>query len=77
MCKALSAIEKSNPIAAATFFFSLPSEPTTDLNVLHNMTEAHASNILSFCTRSLQRYSAGPNSVQSLTFMTPKTADNH
>ncbi|KAJ7861464.1 hypothetical protein B0H14DRAFT_2742356 [Mycena olivaceomarginata] len=55
MCKALSAIEKSNPIAAATLFFSLPSEPTTDLNVLHNMTEAHASNILSFCTRSLQR----------------------
>ncbi|KAJ7844891.1 hypothetical protein B0H14DRAFT_2775756 [Mycena olivaceomarginata] len=30
MCKALSAIEKSNLVAAATLFFSLPSEPTTD-----------------------------------------------
>ncbi|KAJ6518318.1 hypothetical protein C8R47DRAFT_1312737 [Mycena vitilis] len=54
MCKALSGIEKT-PMAAATLFFSLPSQPTTDLNFLHNQTEAHASNILSFCVRSLQR----------------------
>ncbi|KAJ6474577.1 hypothetical protein DFH09DRAFT_461466, partial [Mycena vulgaris] len=55
MCKALSAIETSNPLAVATLFFSLPSEPTTDLNVLHNMTEAHGSNIMSLCVRSLKR----------------------
>ncbi|KAJ7036702.1 hypothetical protein C8F04DRAFT_1094133 [Mycena alexandri] len=55
MCKALSGIEKNNPMAVATLFFSLPSEPTTDLNVLHNMTETHAANILGFCERSLQR----------------------
>ncbi|KAJ7183518.1 hypothetical protein C8R46DRAFT_1067191 [Mycena filopes] len=55
ICKALSSIEKNNPMALATSFFSLPSEPTTDLNVLHNMTEAHGSNILRFCERSLGR----------------------
>ncbi|KAJ6496311.1 hypothetical protein C8R45DRAFT_985563 [Mycena sanguinolenta] len=54
MCKALSSIEKT-PIASMTLFFSLPSEPTTDLNVLHNNSETHGSNILSFCTRSLGR----------------------
>ncbi|KAJ7359990.1 hypothetical protein DFH08DRAFT_685781, partial [Mycena albidolilacea] len=58
MCKALTVIEKSNPIAVATLFFSLPNEPTTDLNVLHNTTEAYGSNILSFCERSLQRQAA-------------------
>ncbi|KAJ7118362.1 hypothetical protein C8R44DRAFT_790625 [Mycena epipterygia] len=55
MCKALSAIEKSNPLAVATLFFSITDEPTTDLNVLHNMSEAHGSNILSFCERTLNR----------------------
>ncbi|KAJ7743443.1 hypothetical protein DFH07DRAFT_835518 [Mycena maculata] len=55
MCKALSAVEKSNPLAVATLFFSLSSEPTTDLNALHNMSEAHGSNILRFCERSLGR----------------------
>ncbi|KAK6971954.1 MYND-type domain-containing protein [Favolaschia claudopus] len=54
MCKALSSIEKE-PMAMATLFFSLPSEPTTDLNVLKNMTEAYGSNILNFCHRSLNR----------------------
>jgi hypothetical protein len=56
MCKALTAIEKSNPIAVATLFFSLPNKPITDLNVLHDTTEAYGSKILSFCERSLQRY---------------------
>lgn len=55
MCKALSAIEKSNPLAVATLFFSITDEPTTDLNVLHNMSEAHGSNILRFCERTLKR----------------------
>ncbi|KAJ7101498.1 hypothetical protein B0H15DRAFT_413126 [Mycena belliarum] len=54
MCKALSAIE-NNPLAAATLFFSLPNEPTTDLNFLHNQTEAHGSNILNMCQLSLKR----------------------
>ncbi|KAJ7183481.1 hypothetical protein C8R46DRAFT_1308144 [Mycena filopes] len=30
-------------------YFSLPSEPTTDLNVLHNITKAHASTLLTYC----------------------------
>ncbi|KAJ7438940.1 hypothetical protein B0H11DRAFT_2103469 [Mycena galericulata] len=55
MCKALSAIEKNNPMALATLFFSLPNEPTTDLNFLHNQTEAHGSNMRSFCERTLGR----------------------
>ncbi|KAJ7190580.1 hypothetical protein GGX14DRAFT_507204 [Mycena pura] len=55
MCKALSAIEKNNPIAAAALLFSLSPHPTTELNVLHNMGESHASNISSFCQRSLGR----------------------
>ncbi|KAK6988684.1 MYND-type domain-containing protein [Favolaschia claudopus] len=54
MCKALSSIEKE-PMAMATLFFSLPSEPTTDLNVLKNTTEAYGSNILNLCHRSLNR----------------------
>ncbi|KAJ7225071.1 hypothetical protein B0H12DRAFT_1060134 [Mycena haematopus] len=60
MCKALSAIEKSNPNASAALFVSLTNEPTTDLNVLHNMTETHGSNILGFCHRSLQRQPTTP-----------------
>ncbi|KAJ7839648.1 hypothetical protein B0H13DRAFT_2101891 [Mycena leptocephala] len=60
MCKALSGIEKSNPIAGATLFFSLPNEPTTDLNFLHNQTEAHGSNMLGFCERSFQRQATIP-----------------
>ncbi|KAJ7698831.1 hypothetical protein B0H14DRAFT_3036569, partial [Mycena olivaceomarginata] len=44
----------------ATLFFSLPNDPTTDLNVLHNTTEAYGSNILSFCERSLQRQATMP-----------------
>ncbi|KAJ6558776.1 hypothetical protein DFH09DRAFT_1036769 [Mycena vulgaris] len=54
MCKALRAMEKSSPIATA-LIFALPNEPTTDLNVLNNMTQAHISKISLFCKGSLQR----------------------
>ncbi|KAJ7090439.1 hypothetical protein C8R44DRAFT_861274 [Mycena epipterygia] len=55
MCKALSAIEKINPIAAATLLSSLPSEPITDVEVLNGMAAVQISSILDFCQRSLQR----------------------
>jgi hypothetical protein len=55
MCKALSSIEKGNPLAAASLLFSLSSLPTTDLNALHNMAEAHGDNIRMFCERALKR----------------------
>ncbi|KAJ7667263.1 hypothetical protein B0H17DRAFT_1088895 [Mycena rosella] len=56
MCKALSAIENGKiSMAAATLFFSLPNEPTTDLNVLDKITNAHGSNMLRFCQLTLKR----------------------
>ncbi|KAJ7183475.1 hypothetical protein C8R46DRAFT_1308118 [Mycena filopes] len=55
ICKALSSIEKNNPMALATSFSTLPSEPTTDLNVLHNITKAHASTLLTYCQLSFGR----------------------
>ncbi|KAJ6554867.1 hypothetical protein B0H19DRAFT_1154664 [Mycena capillaripes] len=59
MCKALSGIEKT-PIAAAALFFSLPQEPTTDLNYLHNQTEAHGSKMMGFCVRAFNREATVP-----------------
>ncbi|KAJ7100363.1 hypothetical protein C8R44DRAFT_859306 [Mycena epipterygia] len=55
MCKALSAIEKINPIAAAKLLSSLPSEPITNVEVLNRMAAVQISSILDFCQRSLQR----------------------
>ncbi|KAJ7652662.1 hypothetical protein DFH06DRAFT_994915 [Mycena polygramma] len=55
MCKALSALEKRNPVAAATLLSSLPSGPTTDVQVLNRITQKQISNILDFCRPSLQR----------------------
>ncbi|KAJ7247977.1 hypothetical protein C8J57DRAFT_1189816 [Mycena rebaudengoi] len=55
MCKALSAIVKSNPIAAVALLSTLPSEPTTDVEVLNGTTAVQISRILDFCQRSLQR----------------------
>ncbi|KAJ7644868.1 hypothetical protein FB45DRAFT_898855 [Roridomyces roridus] len=54
MCKALSSVEKE-PLAASALLFALPDEATSDLNVLHKITEAHGSTVLSFCVRSLGR----------------------
>lgn len=65
MCKALTAIEKSSSIAAATIF--LPSEPTTDLNLLHKIIAGHISRTLRFCEHYLQRYSLEIDSVSLLT----------
>ncbi|KAJ7648327.1 hypothetical protein DFH06DRAFT_1476348 [Mycena polygramma] len=55
MCKALNAVEKSDPIAAAEFLSTLPSEPITDVQVLNHKTVEQISIILDFCRRSLQR----------------------
>ncbi|KAJ7037209.1 hypothetical protein C8F04DRAFT_1232669 [Mycena alexandri] len=55
MCKALSAIKKSNPIAAAMLLSTVPSELTTDVDVLNDISARHISSILKFCRRSVQR----------------------
>ncbi|KAJ7028640.1 hypothetical protein C8F04DRAFT_1043879 [Mycena alexandri] len=54
MCKALSAIEKSNPIAAAILLSTVPSEPTTDVDVLNDISAGKISSILNFCRHSVQ-----------------------
>ncbi|KAJ7064326.1 hypothetical protein C8F01DRAFT_1130998 [Mycena amicta] len=53
-CKAFKTIEK-DPTATMGLLFSLSDAPTTDLNVLHNLTEAHASNMQGFSQRIIGR----------------------
>ncbi|KAJ6607178.1 hypothetical protein B0H10DRAFT_2073036 [Mycena sp. CBHHK59/15] len=56
ICKALSGIENDNAgLVAATLLFSVTDTPTTDLNYLHNQTEAYGSNVMMFCERTLGR----------------------
>ncbi|KAJ6495166.1 hypothetical protein C8R45DRAFT_1094825 [Mycena sanguinolenta] len=55
MCKTLSAIENSNPIVAAALFFTIPSRPTTDVKLLHDLTEDHIAFVKGLCERSLNR----------------------
>ncbi|KAJ7767820.1 hypothetical protein B0H16DRAFT_1412175 [Mycena metata] len=73
MCKALSAIEKSNPIAAAMLLSAVPSEPTTDVNVLNDISARQISSILDFCRRSVQRYWLGGVVLPMLTFRSKLT----
>ncbi|KAJ7660558.1 hypothetical protein B0H17DRAFT_1095046 [Mycena rosella] len=54
LCKALGAVEKSGPIAT-TLIAALRKQPTIDLNVLNNMTQAYIDTISLFCQASLQR----------------------
>nr|GAT60082.1 predicted protein [Mycena chlorophos] len=53
-CKAIKSVEKE-PMVTMGLLFSLADAPTTDLNALHNMVEAHASNIQGAVQRSLKR----------------------
>ncbi|KAF7337156.1 MYND-type domain-containing protein [Mycena venus] len=53
-CKALRAMEK-NSLIAATLISALRKEPTTDLKVLNDMTQAYIDVVSPFCRGSLQR----------------------
>ncbi|KAF7329303.1 hypothetical protein MKEN_00191400 [Mycena kentingensis (nom. inval.)] len=53
-CKATKALEK-DPTMAMTMMISLADAPTTDVNALHNLSEAHASNAQQFIQRVIGR----------------------
>ncbi|KAJ6597471.1 hypothetical protein DFH09DRAFT_903985 [Mycena vulgaris] len=53
--KALGAILTSNPAATTMLLATLPSELTTDVNVVNKITQADVSSNYAFCERFLQR----------------------
>ncbi|KAJ6467949.1 hypothetical protein C8R47DRAFT_1325878 [Mycena vitilis] len=55
MCKAISAVEKSDPTAAAHFLSTIPSEAITDVQALNRKAVDQITVILDFCRRSLPR----------------------
>lgn len=56
MCQALSAIETSNLVEAATLLYLIPNKPTTDVKVLNDIIGMQVENILSLLQRYLERY---------------------
>ncbi|KAJ7484126.1 hypothetical protein FB451DRAFT_1231594 [Mycena latifolia] len=61
MCKALSAIAKSNASKPRTYLSRLPSEPTNDLTVVNSITDDDADYNLHFCNDFLGR---SPNALE-------------
>jgi hypothetical protein len=57
LCQALGAILTSNRPATKRLLATLPSELTTDVNVVNKITQADVSFNYAFCEHSLQRYS--------------------
>ncbi|KAJ7488976.1 hypothetical protein FB451DRAFT_1080414 [Mycena latifolia] len=55
ICKALGAILTNNPAATTKLLATLPSELTTDVNVVNKITQADVSSNYAFCERSLRR----------------------
>ncbi|KAJ6568521.1 hypothetical protein B0H19DRAFT_1023955 [Mycena capillaripes] len=68
ICRALGAIMTSNPAATAMLLAALPSELTTDVNIVNKITQADVSLNYAFCERSLQRYSLSIVFVGGLMF---------
>ncbi|KAJ6530271.1 hypothetical protein B0H19DRAFT_1082662 [Mycena capillaripes] len=61
ICKTLSAQSRKAPASQPrNFFFTIPSEPTTDFKLLHDLTEEHIAYVKGLCKRSLNRYSLLP-----------------
>jgi hypothetical protein len=56
MCKALRAISTSRPAATMKLLASLPSQPTTNVNIVHKITLDDVSLNWAVCKQSLQRY---------------------